>query len=139
MLRVSKSQKKDGQAKILVVDDEPDLVDTIQCRLEFNGYEVVSAENGKEGLEKAESERPDLILLDYAMPVMNGPETLKRLRNHPELKGIPVIMVTASAEAKSVEEVCSYGIADYVVKPFDFTLLVDKITSVLDNKSLSKA
>ena len=124
MLRVSKSEKKDVYAKILLVDDEPDLVDTIQCRLEFNGYEVVIAENGKEGLEKAESEKPDLILLDYAMPVMNGLGMLERLRSHPDLKEIPVIMVTASSEAQDVEKACSCGITDYITKPFDYGLLL---------------
>ena len=138
MLKRSKSEKKGVQGKVLIIDDEPDLVDTIQCRLDFDGYEVITAENGKEGLEKAGKEKPDIILMDYAMPIMNGPETLERLRNHPELKRIPVIMVTASAEAQSVEKVCSYGIADYIVKPFDFAVLVDKITSVLENKKLGK-
>ncbi len=134
MLELSKSKKKDVQAKILVIDDEPDLVDTLQCQLEFNSYEVVTAENGKEGLEKAKSEKPDLILLDYAMPEMDGLGMLERLRSHPDLKEIPVIMLTASSEAQNVEKACSCGITDYITKPFDYGLLVEKITDVLEVK-----
>jgi len=86
MLGLFKSKKKSTRAKILVVDDEPDLVNTVQCRLKWHRCEVITASNGKEGLEKAISERPDLILLDLNMPVMNGHEMLKRLRNHPDAK-----------------------------------------------------
>ena len=136
MLITSKSDKKNVQGKILVVDDEPDLVDTVRCRLEFNGYEVVTAENGKEGLEKAASERPDLILLDHAMPVMNGVEMLERLRNHPELSGTAVIMLTASSEAHDVEKACSRGVTEYIVKPFDFAVLVDKVAGAMEDKKI---
>jgi DNA-binding response OmpR family regulator len=138
MLGLSKSKEKDVQGKILIVDDEPDLVDTIRYRLEFSGYEVLIAENGKEGLEKAESEKPDIILLDYGMPVMDGHEMLVRLRNHPDLKEMAVIMVTASSEAQDIEKTCSWGITDYIIKPFDFAVLLDKVASVLDGSKVSK-
>jgi len=137
MLGPSKSKKKEVPVKILIIDDEPDLAATIQCRLEWHGYEVITAGNGKEGLEKAESEKPDIILLDYAMPVMNGPEMLERLRSHPDLKEIAVIMVTASSEAQDIEKTCSCGITDYLVKPFEFTALVDKVAGVVEDKKLS--
>ncbi len=132
MLELFKTKEKTGQAKILVVDDEPDLVDTIQCRLEWCNCEVITAANGKEGMEKAANEKPDLILLDTNMPVMNGHEMLKHLRGHPDLKDIPVIMVTVICEPKDIAIASSYGIADYVTKPFDFAELMEKIAKALE-------
>ena len=134
MFGLFKSKKKPAQAKILVIDDEPDLVSTVQCHLRWCHYEVITATNGKEGLEKAVNEKPDLILLDINMPVMNGHGTLERLRKHTDLKDIPVIMLTALCEAEDIAIVSSYGIADYITKPFDFTELMEKIANALENK-----
>ncbi len=136
MLEKFKSKKKTGQAKILIVDDEPDLVSTIQCRLEWCNCEVITAANGIEGLEKAANERPDLILLDTNMPVMNGHEMLKCLREHPDLKDTPVIMVTVICEPQDIATASSFGIADYVTKPFDFTELMEKVTNTLEHKNI---
>ncbi len=135
MLGIFKSKKQLNRARILVVDDEPDLVSTIQCRLKWCKCEVITASNGQEGLEKAVSEKPDLILLDTNMPVMNGHEMLENLRKHPDLKDTPVIMCTALCEAQDIAKASSYGIADYVTKPFDFTDLMEKITNTLENKN----
>lgn len=138
MLELFKSQKKTTQAKILVVDDEPDIVSTIQCRLEWCNCEVITAGNGKEGLEKAANEKPDLILLDTNMPVMGGHEMLKRLHEQPELKDIPVIMVTVVCGPQDIATASSYGIVDYVTKPFDFTDLMEKIANALKNKKVQQ-
>ncbi len=135
MLELFKSKKKTGQAKILVVDDEPDIVDTIQCRLEWCNCEVITAVNGREGLEKAANDRPDLILLDTNMPVMNGHEMLKHLRGNSDLKDIPVIMVTVICEPQDIATASSYGIVDYVTKPFDFAELMEKIAKTLERKN----
>ena len=138
MFGLFKSKKKSMQARILIVDDEPDYMSTVKCRLGWCGYEVITAANGQEGLEKAENEKPDLILLDTSMPVINGHEMLERLRKHPELKDIPVIMITALCDAQHISAASSYGIADYVAKPFDFTKLMEKIANALqDKKTLS--
>ena len=131
MLGLFKSKKKTDQARILVVDDEPDLINTIQCRLEFCNYEVITAADGREGLEKAESEMPDLILLDTNMPVMNGHQMLERLRKNPNLKNMPVIMVTAICGPEDIAAASVYGIADYITKPFDFGELTQKIANIL--------
>jgi two-component system alkaline phosphatase synthesis response regulator PhoP len=140
MFGLFKSRKKSEQAKILLVDDEPDYITTVQCRLEWSHYEVITATNGAEALEKAASEKPDLILLDTNMPVMSGHEVLEHLRRHPSLKDVPVIMVTARCEAEDVAAASAYGVADYVAKPFDFTELVEKIANALASKgTLSKA
>jgi two-component system alkaline phosphatase synthesis response regulator PhoP len=134
MLGLFKSKKKTSRARVLVVDDEADIVSTIQYRLEFCEFEVITATNGKEGLEKAANEKPDIILLDISMPVMNGHEMLERLKNRPDLKDIPVIMLTAYSDAKDVTKAADLGIADYVTKPFDFTELMGKISNALGNK-----
>ena len=136
MLGLFKSKEKTDRARILVVDDEPDLVDTIQCRLEYCKCDVITAANGKEGLEKAACEKPDLILLDTNMPVMNGHEMLERLSKDTDLKNIPVIMFTALCEPQDIATAMSYGIADYVTKPFDYTDLMEKITNALKKKNL---
>lgn len=120
--------------KILLVDDEPDLVDTIQCRLEANNFDVVTASNGLQGLERVAETRPDLILLDTNMPVLNGHEMLERIRKNPATRDIPVIMCTALCEAGDIAAASAYGIADYVTKPFDFTELIEKITIALENE-----
>ena len=139
MFGLFKSKKKPSQAKILVVDDEPDYVSTVQCRLEWCHFEVITAVNGQEGLEKTINEKPDLILLDTSMPVMNGHEMLEHLKKNPELKNIPVIMVTALCEPQDITTASSFGIADYIAKPFDFTELMEKIANALDRKTFSNA
>ena len=131
MLNLFKKKSKTDQMRILVVDDEPDLASTIQCRLAANNYDVITASNGKEGLEKAQSAKPDLILLDNNMPVMTGLEMLEQLRDHPELKNMPVIMLTALCEANDIAAVSAYGISDYVTKPCDHPAIMEKIAHAL--------
>jgi len=133
MLKLFKSEKTD-QARILVVDDEPDLIATIGCRLEANGYGVLTAANGQEALDKAAADKPNLILLDNNMPVMNGLEMLQRLRKSPGLKDIPVIMCTALCEPTDISAAQSCGISDYVTKPFDCAELIEKIENALINR-----
>jgi DNA-binding response OmpR family regulator len=135
MFGVFKSNKKGAPARILVVDDEPDCVNIIQCRLEWCHYEVITAANGDEGLQLAENEKPDLVLLDTDMPVMDGHEMLERMKKHSILKDTPVIMVTALCDRQDIAAASVFGIADYVTKPIDFTSLLEKISSILRNKA----
>jgi DNA-binding response OmpR family regulator len=135
MLGLFKSKKKTSRARVLVVDDESDIVSTIQYRLKFCGFDVITASNGKEGLEKAANEKPDIILLDINMPVMDGHEMLERLKNRPDLKDTPVIMLTAYSDRKDIAKTADLGIADYITKPFDFTELMEKISNALENKT----
>ena len=132
MLGLFKNKKNVFQAKILVVEDEPDLVSTIQTRLQWSHFGVITASNGQEGLESAIENSPDLILLDNNMPVMTGLEMLARLRENTSTKDIPVIMVTAVADPEKIDNASKYGVADYITKPFDFSDLTNKITSILD-------
>ncbi|MCP4609591.1 MAG: response regulator [Planctomycetes bacterium] len=139
MFGLTSSKKKSDKAKVLIVDDEIDCVSIVQCRLEWCHYDVITATNGKEGLEKAASEKPDLILLDTNMPVMNGHEMLERLRNDQAIKDIPVIMVTALCDAKDIDTATSLGISDYVTKPIDFEKLIEKISNILSKKTSCSA
>ena len=122
--------------KILIVDDEPFNVDYIEQELEDQGYETISAVNGQEALDKVTSEIPDLILLDIMMPVMDGFEVLSRLKENPGTRGIPVIVISASNDLKSVARGIHLGAEDYLPKPFEPILLSARITSSLEKKRL---
>ena len=134
MFGVFKSNKKVAPARILVVDDEPDCLSIIQCRLEWCHYEVITAGNGAEGLQIAENENPDIVLLDTNMPVMDGHEMLERMRKHPILRDTPVIMVTALCGIHDIAAASGLGIEDYDTKPVDFTSLLEKISNILKNR-----
>jgi len=136
---LTSSKKKSDKAKILIVDDEPDCLSIVKCRLEWCHYDVISATNGKEGLEKAVTEKPDLILLDTNMPVMNGHDMLERMRKDQVIKDTPVIMVTALCEAKDIDTASSFGISDYVTKPIDFPKLIEKISNILKKNTSGSA
>ncbi|MFH1800954.1 MAG: response regulator [Candidatus Omnitrophota bacterium] len=104
--------------KILVVDDEPDLLRLVEIRLKKNKYETLSACDGKTGLEMAGREHPDLILLDVMMPVMDGIETLRALKQTSETCSIPVIMLSQKKETSLIMKTADMGAADYIPKPF---------------------
>jgi len=135
MLGLFKPKKKTSRVKILLVDDTPDLVEIIQRRLEPYGWEVMTSANGKEGLERAINEKPDLIVLDINMPVMNGHEMLDGLRKDPNLQETPVIMCTMSDQIQDITRATSNNISGYVTKPFDCTELMGKIVEVLENRA----
>ncbi|MBU3911202.1 MAG: response regulator [Candidatus Omnitrophica bacterium] len=117
--------------RVLIVDDEPELAKIVQVRLAADGYEVIRAENGQEALDKAESEKPELILLDVMMPKMHGLEALRRLKEKPETKDIPVVMLTAKDDKEAVSEASSLGAKDYITKPFNTEALLAAVKKYL--------
>jgi adenylate cyclase len=121
---------------LLVVDDVPDNVEILQMRLESQGYEVVTAGDGVEALESICKLRPDLVLLDIMMPRMDGIETLKRVKADPLLPFIPVILVTARADAKDVIAGLESGSDDYLTKPVDHAALLARVRAMLRIKTL---
>jgi len=127
-------RKKANGTKILIVDDEPDLVQTVQDRLEMSGYTVVTASDGKEGLEKALQAEPDIILLDVIMPIMDGFEMLEALRMHPQSRDYAVIMLTARSQRQDIVRAKTCGIDDYIVKPFELGELIEKIEDILERR-----
>lgn len=121
--------------KILVCDDERHIVRLIQVNLERQGYQVVTAFDGKEGLEKVRSEKPDLMVLDVMMPYMDGFEVLKTLRREPEYENLPVIILTAKAQDKDVFEGYHYGADMYLTKPFNPMELVTFVKRIAQGGS----
>lgn len=118
--------------RILVVDDEPDLVMILRTALQTEGYEVVTASNGPDGLEEASNSEPDLMVLDVMMPGMSGFEVLKKLKEEPKTSQIPVIMLTGVSEREKIQEALSSGIDYYLIKPFEFDELIEKIARALE-------
>ncbi|MBA3725008.1 MAG: response regulator [Armatimonadetes bacterium] len=117
--------------KILVCDDERSIVRLIQVNLERQGWEVVTAYDGKEGLEKIRADKPDICVLDVMMPYMDGFEVLKNLRREPETQNLPVVMLTAKAQDKDVFEGYHFGADVYLTKPFNPAELVTFIKRII--------
>ncbi|MFA0736309.1 MAG: hypothetical protein LASZOEIN_002622 [Candidatus Fervidibacter sp.] len=120
--------------RVLVVDDERHIVRLVQVNLERQGYEVLTAYDGVECLEKAKSEKPDLIVLDVMMPRMDGFEALQRLKTDPETSHIPVIMLTARAQDRDVLQGYQYGADLYLTKPFSPLELISLVKRVFESQ-----
>ena len=124
--------------KILVIDDLPENVFMLQDRLEHEGYEVITAYDGKSGIEKAKSELPDLILLDVMMPDITGIEVCKTLVVDKKTSGIPIILVTAKSGAEDTKEGLEAGAFDYIKKPINRIDLVARVMSALKLSDANK-
>ncbi len=105
--------------KVLVADDEPDILQVIQYRLSKKGYEVILAANGQEALEKIYQHKPDLIFLDFQMPIVDGVELCRRIKADPVLKKIPVIILSASLYAVGDKELAQVNANGRIIKPFE--------------------
>jgi two-component system phosphate regulon response regulator PhoB len=115
---------------ILVVDDEPDLVELIAYNLEQQGHSVLQAGNGVEALQLAKSRQPDLVVLDVMMPELNGIEVARRLRSQTETASLPIIMLTAKSEEAHELEGLGSGADDYITKPFSMQVLLARINAM---------
>ena len=119
-------------SKILIIDDAVELNQLIQTRLEADRHQVITAYNGKEGLEKVESEQPDLIILDVNMPEMDGFEVCRTLKSDDRYNKIPIIFLSAMAQQDEINAGKKAGADAYVVKPYEPTILLAKIESLLE-------
>ena len=117
--------------KILIVDDEDAIRNVVRLLLIQEGYDVIEAAYGQSGYSKAESEKPDLVLLDLMMPVMDGFEVLQKLKKNPQTSGIPVIILTAKIDVASERECMRLGAVDYIKKPWGPRELEDRIGMAL--------
>ncbi|MEJ2193726.1 MAG: response regulator [Ignavibacteriaceae bacterium] len=124
--------------RILVIDDLPENVFLLQERLENEGYAVLTAYDGKTGIEIAQSELPDLILLDVMMPDINGIEVCKTLVKNERTLNIPVILVTAKTDAEDTKDGLDAGAFDYIKKPFNKTELLARVKSALKLSDTNK-
>jgi two-component system, OmpR family, alkaline phosphatase synthesis response regulator PhoP len=116
---------------ILVVDDEQDLLDLIEYNLKKEGFKVLRAENGKEGMKVAKEIKPDLVLLDIMMPKMDGLEMCEKMREDQETSKIPIIFLTARGDEKTEIEGLNRGADDYITKPISTKKLLSRIKAVL--------
>lgn len=126
-----RDMKKGSARKILVVEDNQDNREMVVKVLKFNGYEVIEAVDGEEGIEKAKTEAPALILLDIYLPKMDGYEVAKRLKGDTGLKDIPVIALTAHAMKGNREQALAAGCDGYIAKPIDIRELPKQIEQFL--------
>lgn len=117
--------------KILIVDDEADVIRLLQFRLEKEGFDIISAGDGQTALTLVEQETPDLVILDIMMPLMDGMEVLRQIRSRRGTSRVPIIMLTAKTASLTVNEARQLWVSDYIMKPFDLEALVVKTKKVL--------
>ena len=129
-----KDKKKTSPVKLLLTDDDQDLVGIVSMVLKRNGYEMITASDGAECVAKAQNQQPDLILLDYMMPKMDGQAALVKLKASKQTQNIPVIMLTGHEEKEKMAHAQKCGAVDYVVKPCDYGVLMSKIADALQSK-----
>lgn len=116
---------------ILVVDDDPTIVELLQVNLEMEGYEVVRAGDGQAAIEQAQAEHPDLILMDVMMPGMDGWTARQELSKIPDVADIPVVFLSAAAQRADLRKGLDLGAAEYITKPFDPEELLSVIERIL--------
>jgi two-component system, cell cycle response regulator DivK len=117
--------------KILIVDDNPDVREVLQCQLKMLGYLVISAENGYVAIEKAIAEQPDLILMDIMMPEMDGWQASRAVRANPDTKDIPILAATAMCRRADLNACLEAGCNGYIVKPFTMMELAQKVGDLI--------
>lgn len=122
---------------ILVVEDNEENRDSLKRRLERRGFQVVTAEDGQKGIDCASSEKPDLILMDMNMPVLDGWEATRRIKAIPELATTPVIALTAHAMTGDRERAMEAGCIDYHTKPIEFPRLISQLETILGGSTAS--
>ena len=119
--------------KILIAEDERDILELIIFTLEFGGYQVVPTSNGEEALEMVYKEEPDLILLDVRMPRMSGYEVCKRIKSENNIRHIPVVFLSAKSQEAEVSTGYEMGASDYILKPFAPDHLLERLDHILTN------
>lgn len=118
--------------KVLIVDDEPNIVTALEFLLKRSGYEVLLATNGAEALERVEIYRPDVVLMDVMMPIKSGFEVCQRMRERPELAQIKIVMLSAKGSEAEVSKGLSLGADLYITKPFSTQELVATINRLFE-------
>jgi len=123
-----------SKGKILIIEDDRDMIDTVAFMLRAHNFLVHSAQGGQEGLEKAKNERPDLILLDLGLPDISGYEVCTKLKSDRSTKNIPIVIFTAHGDSKTVTRCHGLGVSDFIVKPFSLPTLLGKLKKFLGKK-----
>ncbi|MCB9983240.1 MAG: response regulator [Rhodospirillales bacterium] len=118
--------------KILVIDDDQTILEIIDGVLDANSFQCLKAIDGEKGIAAAKTEKPQAILLDRKMPGLNGNDVLKQLKNDPETKDIPIVMLTGENNISDVAKFLELGAQDYIVKPFNNENLITRLKNVLN-------
>ena len=126
-------------APVLVIDDEENIIDLIKLGLKYEGFEVVAASTGEEGIAAAQRTNPVFIILDWMLPDMDGLEVCRLLRSNPTTREIPILLLTAKGEVVNRVEGLNTGADDYLTKPFNFEELVARIRAILRRLNHSSA
>lgn len=119
---------------ILVVDDDPNIVRIVTVKLERNGFRVLSAVNGQDGLDSIAQTRPELVLLDVMMPVMDGIEFVEKLKESPDLRTIPVFLLTARGQMEDKKNAYRIGVEDYITKPFSPNEVLERVRAHFEDR-----
>ncbi len=128
-----------GSERVLVIEDEEDILELVSYNLGKEGYQVTGVLSGEEGLSKALSDIPELVVLDLMLPGMDGLEVCRRLKQDTKTRGIPVVMISAKGEEADIVSGLELGADDYVTKPFSPRILVARIKAVLRRQSEEKS
>ncbi len=118
-------------ATILVVDDDPVILQLLQVNFEMEGFSVITAADGQEGVDRTRADRPDVVVSDVMMPRMSGLELVAALKGDPDTASIPVLLLTAKAQQADVTSGLDHGADDYVTKPFEPLDLVERVNRLL--------
>jgi CheY-like chemotaxis protein len=124
-----------NRKKILLIDDEPELIKAVEIRLKSIGYEVALSYDGRAGIDKAKEIKPDLILLDLLMPIIDGYSAAKILKDDPETKHIPIIILTASQREDLKTRCRELGVTSFIMKPFETSDLLMMVKAILKEAS----
>ncbi|GCE10388.1 response regulator transcription factor [Tengunoibacter tsumagoiensis] len=133
------NQEKPAPLKVLVVDDEDNIIELIRLGLRYEGFQVEVASDGEQGIAAAQRINPDLVILDVMMPGIDGLEVCRRLRANPTTRDVPVLMLTAKDEVGDRILGLQTGADDYLTKPFDFYELLERIKAILRRQSRARA
>ncbi len=122
------------RTRVLVIDDDPVILELLRINFEIEGFEVISACDGQEGLDRASADHPDVILSDIMMPRLDGLQLLTRLKDDPATAKVPVVLLSAKAQRAEVDKGLALGADDYVTKPFDPLELLDRVNAALEKR-----
>jgi DNA-binding response OmpR family regulator len=120
-----------GKLTVLVIDDDPVILELLRVNFEIEGFDVICAADGEEGYQRAQAERPDVVISDIMMPKRDGLQLLADLKGNPSTEALPVILLSAKAQKSEVQHGLAMGADDYITKPFDPIQLIDRLNAAV--------
>jgi DNA-binding response OmpR family regulator len=120
-----------GKLTVLVIDDDPVILELLRVNFEIEGFDVICATDGEDGLRRAQADQPDVVISDIMMPRRDGLQLLTELKANPATEDLPVILLSAKAQKSEVQHGIDMGADDYITKPFDPLELIDRLNAVM--------